>query len=168
MVFSTMLRLHFIPKQPLFQAFSLECGGKCRVKSSWWRHQMKTFSALLAFCAVNSPHKGQRRGALMFSLICTWINSWVNNPEAGDLRRHRAHCDVSAMLKLQQLWKDHPANDRVMYIEDMICIPLYPSDVIHFIYNPYCGQTSSIRRTNSKNSLSLVKRLAWTPFTDKN
>ena len=28
---------------------------------------------------VNSPHKGQWRGALMFSLICTWINGWVNN-----------------------------------------------------------------------------------------
>ena len=24
----------------------------------------------------------------MFSLICTWIKSWVNNPEAGDLRHH--------------------------------------------------------------------------------
>ena len=28
---------------------------------------------------VNSPHKGQWRGALMFSLICAWINVWVNN-----------------------------------------------------------------------------------------
>ena len=27
---------------------------------------------------VNSPHKGQWRGALMFSLICVWINSWIN------------------------------------------------------------------------------------------
>ena len=43
---------------------------------------------------VNSPHKGQWRGALMFSLICAWINAWVNNREAGDLRRYRAHCDV--------------------------------------------------------------------------
>ena len=43
---------------------------------------------------VNSPHKGQWRGALMFSLICARINDWVNNGEAGDLRRHRAHCDV--------------------------------------------------------------------------
>ena len=43
---------------------------------------------------VNSPHKGQWRGALMFSLICAWINAWVNNREAGDLRRHRAHYDV--------------------------------------------------------------------------
>ena len=33
---------------------------------------------------VNSPQKGQRRGALMFSLICVWINSWVNNRKAGD------------------------------------------------------------------------------------
>ena len=33
---------------------------------------------------VNSPHKGQWRGALMFSLICAWINTWVNNREAGD------------------------------------------------------------------------------------
>ena len=65
--------------------------------SLWWRHQMETFSALLAICAgnsrapVNSSHKGRWRGALMFSLICVWINDWVNNREAGDLRRHRGH-----------------------------------------------------------------------------
>ena len=70
--------------------------------TTWWRHQMETFSALLAICAgnspVNSPHKGQWRGALMFSLICAWINGWVNNHEAGDLRRHRAHYDVTVIL----------------------------------------------------------------------
>ena len=60
----------------------------------WWRHQMKTFSALLAMCAGNTPgHKVQRRGALIFSLIGVWINGWVNNREAGDLRRYRAHHD---------------------------------------------------------------------------
>ena len=46
---------------------------------------------------VNSPHKGQWRGALMFSLICDWINGWVNNREAGDLRRHRGNYDVIVM-----------------------------------------------------------------------
>ena len=46
---------------------------------------------------VNSPHKGQWHGALMFSLICTRINGWVNNGEAGDLRRYRAHYDVTVM-----------------------------------------------------------------------
>ena len=42
---------------------------------------------------------GQWRGALMFSLICVWINGWVNNREAGDLRRHRAHNDVIVTWK---------------------------------------------------------------------
>ena len=46
---------------------------------------------------VNSPHKGQWRGALMFSLICSWINHWVNSDEAGDLRRYRNHYDVTVM-----------------------------------------------------------------------
>ena len=46
---------------------------------------------------VNSPHKGQWRGALMFKLICAWTNGWVNNRKAGDLRRYRAHYDVIVM-----------------------------------------------------------------------
>ena len=68
-----------------------------------WRNRMKAFSALLAICAGNwpipgeFPHKGQWRGALMFSLICVWINGWVNNLEAGDLKRYLAHYDVTVM-----------------------------------------------------------------------
>ena len=46
---------------------------------------------------VNSPHKGQWRGVLIFTLICARINGWANNREAGDLRRHRAHYDVIVM-----------------------------------------------------------------------
>ena len=46
---------------------------------------------------VNSPHKGQWRGALMFSLKCAWTNGWVHNRDADDLRRHRAHYDVTAI-----------------------------------------------------------------------
>ena len=46
---------------------------------------------------VNSPHKGQWRGALMFSLIYAWTNGWVNNRSAGDLRHHCAHYDVIVM-----------------------------------------------------------------------
>ena len=48
---------------------------------------------------VNSPNKGQWRGDLMFTLICVWITDWVNNREAGDLRRDCAHYDVSVMYK---------------------------------------------------------------------
>ena len=61
--------------------------------NTWWRHQMEAFFALLAICAGNSSVTG----ALMFFLICAWTNGWVNNREAGDLRRHRAHYDVTVM-----------------------------------------------------------------------
>ena len=72
--------------------------------TSWWRHQMETCSALLALCAgihwslVNSPHKGQWRGALMFSLICAWINGCVNNREVDYLGRHRVHYGGIVMI----------------------------------------------------------------------
>ena len=46
---------------------------------------------------VNSPHKGQWRGAFMFSLISAELNGWVSNDEAGKLRRHRGHYDVIVM-----------------------------------------------------------------------
>ena len=36
---------------------------------------------------------------LMFSLICVWINGWINSREAGYLRRYRTHYDVSVMSK---------------------------------------------------------------------
>ena len=55
-----------------------------------WKHFPRywPFVRGIHLSPVNSPHKGQWRRVLMFSLICTRINSWVNNREAGDLRRH--------------------------------------------------------------------------------
>ena len=35
----------------------------------------------------------------MFSLICVWINGWVNNREVCDLRRYCAHYDVTVMQR---------------------------------------------------------------------
>ena len=42
--------------------------------------------------------------ALMFSLICAWINGWVNNREAGDLRRHRSYM-TSLQWMLLERWQ---------------------------------------------------------------
>ena len=63
---------------------------------------------------VNSPHKGQWRGALMDYLICVWINGWVNNREAGDLRRYRAHYDVIVMWKC--IWKCHRQTSVMLFV----------------------------------------------------
>ena len=61
---------------------------------------------------VNSPHKGQWRGALMFSLIWAWINGWVNNRDAGNLRRQCTHYAVTITNRVSsasvgQHWSAH-------------------------------------------------------------
>ena len=61
-----------------------------------WKH-FPRYWPFLQVIHRNIPHKGQWRGALMFSLICTWINGSLSNRKAGDLRRHRAHYDVSVL-----------------------------------------------------------------------
>ena len=57
---------------------------------------------------VNSPHKGQWHGVFVFSLICAWMDGWVNNREASDLRHHRAHYDVTVMRKWLFRCVGHP------------------------------------------------------------
>ena len=80
-----------------------------------------TFSALLALCAGKSPvygefpHKGQRRRALMLSLICASTNAWKNNRDAGDLRRHRTHHDVTAMSSHEIYAHEMPFRSRIKF-----------------------------------------------------
>ena len=71
---------------------------------------------------VNYPHKGQWRGALVFSLICARINDWVNNGEAGELRRHRAHYDINVFLSntRSQHWWSY-IHIHVPHLFEVIC-----------------------------------------------
>ena len=57
---------------------------------------------------ANSPHKGQWRRALIFSLICARINGWVNNRESCDLRRRRVHYDVNVMIYMGIITQSYP------------------------------------------------------------
>ena len=72
---------------------------------TWWRHQMETFFRVTGhlcgeFIVIGEfPAQRPVNRALMFSLICARINGWVNNSEAGDLRRHHAHYDVIVMRR---------------------------------------------------------------------
>ena len=68
---------------------------------------------------VNSSHKGQWRGALMFSLMCAWIHGSVNTGEAGDLRRHRAHYAVTVMpcfLRPRRGWRRRGGLGRYVWL----------------------------------------------------
>ena len=61
-------------------------------------HAIPTSSVMMTSSNGNIfPAQRPVTRSLMFSLICTWMNGWVNNREAGDLRRHRAHYDVTLM-----------------------------------------------------------------------
>ena len=84
-----MCRAFVVYKNPLkFQPLRMEYSeqiSSVMMMSSKWKHFPRYWSFV---------HKDQWRGALMFSLIGAWTNHWVNNREAGDLRRHRAHNDV--------------------------------------------------------------------------
>ena len=51
-----------------------------------------------------------------FFLICVWVNGWINNRDAGNLRRHRAHYDVTNV-----------GNDPFLYIREMDGIHVLPT-----------------------------------------
>ena len=78
---------------------------------TWWRHPRHwLFVRGIHRSPVNSPHKGQWHGALMYSLICAWNNIWANNGDVGIMRRHRAHHDVTVVTNHTaglSSWKHH-------------------------------------------------------------
>ena len=98
-----------------------------------WKHFPRywPFARGIHRSPVNSPHKGQWRGALIFSLICVWINGWVNNREADDLRRYRVHCDVIVMfgylvrLILEILWYVLNKVANHFYYVIKVCVLIY-------------------------------------------
>ena len=102
---------------------------------------------------VNSPHKGQWRGALMFSLICALTNGWANNRNAGDLRRHHAHYDVTVMNRADGCYTAN-ANWNKWEIEKL---SLCSQDACPLIHSIMCSQVTDIstlenitRRFNNK------------------
>ena len=79
---------------------------------------------------VNSPHKGQWRRALMFSLICALVNDWVNNGEAGDLRSHRTHYDVIVWVNNSEA--GDLRSHRTHYDVIVVKFIFFPSQTLNF------------------------------------
>ena len=147
-------------------------------KISRWRHQMETFSALLTICAGNSPvpgefpvHKCQWHGALMFSLICVWINSWVINREAGDLRRYRAHYGVIVMCydnsKLTRL-PGYPRWPGLPIVKNSVLV-IFHKNFLHFLwyniantlqYTAYTLFTRSVIQAQIKENIKAPRHWA--------
>ena len=86
---------------------------------------------------VNFPHKGQWRGALMFSLNYAWINDWVNNREAGDLRRQHGHYDVIVMYDVILATKAAPRDAKLLFRRKAVMIPFERCDESTMIHVPF-------------------------------
>ena len=105
---------------------------------------------------VNSLHKGQWRGALTFSLMCVWINGWVNNREDGDLRHHRAHYDVTVMV----IDSTAPCNllDSSSTFDPNEYIMVNSSNILPIWFSTHCGR-SLIKSRNNKGPS--IKQHFW-------
>ena len=91
---------------------------------------------------VNSPHKGQWRGALMFSLICVWINDWVKNRKAGDLRRYHGHNDVIVMMcELHHTWNSagFPSQGPAMQKQFPCHVTIFPFIILQVSFWTFIG-----------------------------
>ena len=122
-----------------------------------WKHVPRywPFVRGIHWSLVNSPHKGQWRRTLTFSLICAWINRWVNNGEAGDLRRYRSHplwrhCND---CRYGQLTAE--AREEVGYM----CKRLLDCGRVHYLQT-HGFNTQLVRYTTSEISLENVALLA--------
>ena len=142
---------------------------------------MGTFSALLAFCAGNSPvtgeipAQGQWRRALTFSFICAWTNDWVNNGEAGELKHHRAHYDVTVLTHfVYQLIINLVKNESLASLVNFIS-RFVKGCVLSVESHPYLVSVTATSQTWSRNLsgiqwLGVVKnekkKNAWNEFYD--
>ena len=127
---------------------------------TWWRHQMETFSALLALCEGNSPMTGEfpwqrpvTRG-FDISLIHAWTNNWVNTRDAGHLRRHRAHYDIT-VIYLQITCSDSTYRDSTRVV-----IPAMTTRVTCRILGVNCTCHYDHKSTNYFNIMHEI-RISW-------
>ena len=98
--FQCLIRFLLIKFAKFLQCKPWDLVTKCPERFSIWPSSNDNFFRVTGPLwgeSTGHPHKGQWRGALIFSFIYAWTNGWANNGDAGDLKRHRAHFNVTLM-----------------------------------------------------------------------
>ena len=121
---------------------------------------------IVSWSPVNSQHKGQWRGALMFFFIYAWINSWVNKGEADDLRGYRAHYDATVMTVTVMTVSMNQVTTRpcscfiveqiIAYVRRIVQIMTQATDLEQILY----------RGNPSRKKRGLHKISIWPPFSN--
>ena len=113
-------------------------------KISWWRHQMETFSALLAICAGNSPVPGefpaQRPVTRSFAVFCDlrrnkrlskqWWGWWFGTPSCPLWRHH----DAVQMYGIYCIFHCNSAQTYYMFIKGNTALPYSPQSKLWYLY----------------------------------
>ena len=68
-------------------------------RNSWWRHQMEHFPHYWSFVRGIPKASDAKIWCFLWSV---WTNVWANNRDAAELRRDRAHYDVTEMCDADQ------------------------------------------------------------------
>ena len=139
-----------------------------------WKHVPSYWSFVRGIqrSPVDSPYKGQWRGALTFSLICAWINSWVNNRKAGDLRHRHSHYDVTVMghkLKNQPyvypLIRTDPISRSCGIYLMTITLEISTLSIFHMgLKTTNLGLLSYFKRANESNRLAITYACIFKPY----
>ena len=104
----------------------------CHDDVIYWKHIPRNWPIVREIhpSPVDSPHKGKWRGLLIFSLVCVWPNGYANYRDAGNLRRHRGHYDVTVMvISLSQPTVSH---FKIMY-KDISSTALLSSNILQLL-----------------------------------
>ena len=122
---------------------------ECKHLSRYW-----TFLREIHRSSVNSPRKGQWRGALMFSLICGWTNGWANHQDAADLIHHRANYDVTVVMA--DSWNSALLTTYIFFHRN-------PSLLIIQIYMliPYNAKSSTATPVSTKLSMFSLRLISF-------
>ena len=128
---------------------------------TWWRHQMETFSALLALCAGNSPVNGEfptqrpvTRSFDVFFNLC--VNKRVSKQSWGWWFETRSrslwrHCNEMAFNFALEYWS-RPAKGRYLHVPNVLLldIGLFSGHAIVSFYSELSQTTLSESLKNWK------------------
>ena len=72
-----------------------------------WKHVPRYWPFVLGIHRSPGEFPAQRPVTRSFDVLFYWVNGWINNREAGDLRRYRAHHDVIVMFTINTTTKQN-------------------------------------------------------------
>ena len=107
-------------------------------------------------CVGNSP--------VTVELICTWISSWVNNREAGDLRCHHAQYGATVMLYVQALicYFTTISDPFIHTSRKVICVTMvFICDVMEFARSVTSSLTKTMAVVSTKYQLVGSEIYTW-------